>query len=107
MADCFFLIYRQNSFRQTVTKCQDGLERLDNPDDDSVLIQVHCNLIIDTKNKLRDALDDIKPELEEMDSAMTAFEDEMGILAKLHECRKNTDEVTLYKVPTLFMYQVC
>lgn len=69
------------------------MERLDNPDDDPDLIQVHCSLLIETKNILNDILENILPIIDEMDDSVAIFEGEMSILAKLFECRKNTEEV--------------
>ena len=84
---------RKHGVRQTIAKSNDALERLDGPDEDANLIQIHCNLLIDTKNKLRDAIDDIQPDIDEMDDAMAELEDEMSILEKLSECKKNTEDV--------------
>ena len=85
--------FRKHNVRETIFKCEDALQRLDNPDKDPTLINVNRPLVIEMKNKFRDLFDYIIPEVEEMDRAMSIFEDEMNILAKLYECRRNTDEV--------------
>ena len=92
------LLYRKHGVRETISKCKDRLERLDVPDDDANLIQIHSKLLIDTKNKLRDALDEIQPVIDEMYSYIDALEDEMTILAQLDECKKNTEEVCYWYV---------
>ena len=92
---CVFVSSRKHDVRETISKCKDALQRLDNPDQDTILNDVNSHLVIETKHKFKDVFDYISPEVEEMDSAMSVFEDEMTILAKLYECRSNTDEVCI------------
>ena len=90
-----FISCRTHCVRETLSKCKDAVQRLDNPDLDTTLKYVNSHLVIEMKNKLKDVFDYISVEVNEMDDAMAAFEDEMAILAKLKECKNNTDEVCI------------
>ncbi|KAL4224923.1 Proto-oncoprotein DBL [Mactra antiquata] len=86
-------LLNKHNVRGLVEDCQDSVDRLEHPDSDPTLVQIHVAIVTDTKFKIIKVLKDLEKHLDHLEEIVRRTRDEHVLFAKLKDCKDNTKEV--------------